>query len=114
MAGRPFLFVRARVRPAVLPEFRRWYRTVHVPHALAIPGIVEYRDFAYGPQAAHGAPNVLSVFVFQDETVIQKALQSPEAESARRDWERWEGDVRDLTIQIYAAFDIATTVRHLN
>ncbi len=114
MAGRPFLLVRARIRPALLPEFRRWYRTVHLPHALSIPGIVEYRDLSFGSQAQHGAPNVLSVFLFKDESVIQKALQSPEAERARRDWERWEGEVRDLTIQVYAVFDTVTTVRHLN
>ncbi len=114
MAGRPFLLVRARVRPALLTEFRRWYRAVHLPHALAIPGIVGYRALVYGEQAPRGAPNVLSVFLFEDESVIQKALQSSEAEQARRDWERWEEHVRDLSIQVYTTFDAATTVRHSN
>jgi hypothetical protein len=114
MAGRPFLLVRARVRPALLAEFRRWYRAVHLPHALQIPGVVEHRSLTFGAQAPRGAPNVLSIFIFADESVIQKALQSAEAAQARRDWERWEEHVRDLSIQVYATFDPATTVRHVN
>lgn len=114
MAGRPFLLVHAWVRPALLPEFRRWYASVHVPHVLAIPGIVEYRALTQASLALPGSPNVLSMFFFADESVIPKALRSPEAAQARRDWERWAEHVRGLAIQIYAAFDARAGVRHLN
>jgi uncharacterized protein (TIGR02118 family) len=114
MAGRPVMLVHARIRPSILSEFKRWYGSVHVPHVLAIPGVIEYRALLPGPRALPGTPNVLSAFVFEDESVIQKALRSPEAALARRDWERWSEHVRGLSIQIYSAFDAHASVRHLN
>src|SRR5436190_15533306 len=102
-AARPFLLVRARVQPRRLAEFRAWYRRVHLPHVLAIPGIVGYRGLQPSDGAPPGSPNVLSVFLFENEGVVQKALQSPEAQRARRDWEEWAEAVRDLSIQIYAS-----------
>jgi uncharacterized protein (TIGR02118 family) len=114
MANRPFLLVRARVHPAQLTEFRRWYRTVHLPHVLGIPGIVGYRGLAFGADANDDAPNVLSVYLFADESVVQKALGSPEAQRARADWAEWAQYVRDLTIQVYAPVDARVNLRHLN
>lgn len=113
-ATNPWLVVRARVQPARLEEFRDWYRRVHLPHAMAIPGIVGYRGLVAAPGAEHGAPNVLSVFLLKDESVIQTALQSREAGIARRDWENWAESVRDLSVQIYAGLDTRAAVRHIN
>src|SRR5579859_5866139 len=91
MAQRPVLLVRARIDPAALPEFRGWYHRVHLPHVLAIPGVVGYRGLAYGPGAPAGAPNVVSIYLFADESVVQKALGSSEAQRARQDWAEWSG-----------------------
>lgn len=114
MAQRPLLLVRARIDPAALPEFRAWYHRVHLPHVLAIPGIVGYRGLSYGPGAPPGAPNVVSLYLFADEGVVQKALASAEAQRARADWEQWAGRVRDLAIQIYAPVNARATLRHVN
>ncbi|MHB8574535.1 MAG: EthD domain-containing protein [Dehalococcoidia bacterium] len=113
-ASRPMLVVRARIHPSRLAEFQEWYRRVHLPHALAIPGIVGYRGLEPPPGAARGMPNVLSLFLFADDSDIQKALQSREAQLARRDWEVWSHAVRDLSIQVYTGLDARVTLRHLN
>ena len=114
MAQRPVLLVRARIDPALLPEFRAWYHRVHLPHALAIPGIVGYRGLSYGSGAPPGVPNVVSLFLFAEEGAVQKALASAEAQRARADWEQWAGRVRDLAIQIYAPVNARATLRHMN
>jgi quinol monooxygenase YgiN len=114
VAGRPFLLVQARVRPSRLAEFRRWYLAEHLPHVLAIPGVVEYRLLRWSGTPRRDAPNVMTAFIFKDESVIHEALQSREAQRARRDWERWGGDVRDLSVQVYARMDARASIRHLN
>lgn len=114
MAGRPLLVVRARVRPERLEEFRRWYRSVQLPHALAIPGIVGYRGMTRAPQAPDSGPNLLSVFIFADEEAVRSGLRSAEAARARQDWAAWSDDVRGLSIQVYAAVNARATIRHLN
>jgi uncharacterized protein (TIGR02118 family) len=108
------MLLEARVHPARLAEFRRWYAEEHVPRVLAIPGIVEHRALRWGPSPRRDAPNVMSLFLFESAEVIQQALGSREARRARRDWERWAADVRDLTVQVYANLDARTIARHLN
>lgn len=114
MSSAPFLLVRARVRPARLAEFRAWHATVHVPHVLAVPGIVSYRRLTAGPEIVDDGPNHAALFFFRDEEVIQAALSSPQADSARRDWETWASDVRDLSISVFAEMDTRQLLRHLN
>jgi uncharacterized protein (TIGR02118 family) len=114
MPPEPFLLVRARIAPERLDEFRRWHASVHVPHVLRIPGITRAYRLDPGPGTAEQGPNHLALFTFADEQAVQRALNSPEAERARRDWEAWAADVRDLAIQIYATLDSRTLLRHLN
>lgn len=114
MDGRPVLVVRARVRPERLAEFRSWYRSVQLPHALKIPGVVGYRGFSRGERAPASGPNVLSLFIFADEEALRTGLRSPEAARARQDWAVWSEEVRGLTIQVYAAIDSRAAVRNLN
>jgi len=114
MRSQPILLIQARIRPSILVEFRRWYATVHVPHVLAIPGIVGYRALSFGVGAARSTPNLLSVFAFLDDSVIQAALASSEAQRVRQDWQQWASEVRNLSIQVYTGIDATVSLRHLN
>ena len=39
---------------------------------------------------------------FEDESAVQPALQSEQAQRARQDWERWAEQVYELSVEIYA------------
>ena len=95
----PIMIVRARLDPAVLAQFETWHRRTHLPHVLEIPGIVSaFRVRAADPIAgAH-----LMGYTFEDESVVQNALQSDQAQQARRDWEEWADQVYELSVEIYA------------
>ena len=82
----PIMIVRARLDPTVLQEFEDWHRQTHLPHVLEIPGIVSaFRVRGSDPIAgAH-----LMGYTFEDESVVQGALSSEEAQVARRDWDHW-------------------------
>jgi uncharacterized protein (TIGR02118 family) len=110
----PFLLVRARLRPSKLAEFEQWHRTVHVPHVPAVPGITAYRRVRLPAAAEANGPNHMAIFLFRDEESIQPALGSSESDKARRDWEHWAAEVRELSIQIYAPLDSRALLRHLN
>jgi hypothetical protein len=45
----------------------------------------------------------MTVFLFSDEDIIQKALSSKEATQARQDWERWLPHASDISVEVYAA-----------
>ena len=109
-AGRPYLLVRARVDAGRLDEFRRWHHSVHVPHVLAIPGIVE----AIHLRAGVDGPNSLTAYIFQNDAAIQPALSSSEAARARADWQAWLPHLRDLSIQIYTRIGAQPALRHWN
>jgi hypothetical protein len=114
LQNRPLLLIQARVRPGVLREFYRWYWTEHVPHVLAIPGIEDHRLIHWLGAPRRDAPNLMSVFAFHDERVIEQAMRSREATLARGDWERWAAEVRGLTVQIYGSLDVRDSLRHLS
>ena len=114
ISSAPFLLVRARLRPSKLEQFEQWHRAVHVPHVLAVPGITGYRRVRIPEAAQATGPNHMALFLFRDDDAIQPALSSSEADKARRDWESWATDVRELSIQIYAPLDSRALLRHLN
>jgi len=98
MTGKPLLIVRAFVEPEIRPEFERWYREVHLPHILKIPGIVS----AYRCSSLRSGINWVAVYEFRDESAVQEGFGSQEAAQARKDWEHWSGNVRDLSVEVYA------------
>lgn len=96
--NRPFLVVRAQVDARVRPRFEQWYREVHLPRVLKIPGIVK----AHRLRPSGNAVNFMAVYEFQDETVIRGAMSSPEATQARDSWTQWADYVTDLSAEVYA------------
>jgi hypothetical protein len=98
MAGAPMMVVTASIDPAVRAAFDEWHRDIHLPRVLRIPGIE--RGWRLTPPRL--APNYAAVYLFREDARIQEALASPEAQEARRDWERWSEHLRDLTVTFYA------------
>ena len=105
------MLVQARLNPAVADEFESWYRETHLPHVLGIPGIVNaYRVRTTNPlQGTH-----LMAYAFADESAVQTALSSDEAQEARRDWERWAEDVYELSVEIQAPLSPLPVLQHRN
>ncbi len=108
--GRPILVVRARVNPSVLPEFRTWYRDVHLPHMLQIPGMRR----AYVVARPGGPVNWMTVFEFAADSDVQAGLESNEAQRSRDDWGTWAEEVSSLSIEIYASLAALPAFHHWN
>jgi hypothetical protein len=96
--NKAFLVVRASIDPKVMPEFIAWYEKEHLPHVLAIPGIVK----AYRSTAERRGGNWTAVYELSDDASVQQVLASSEADQARRDWERWMPHVTELSVEVYA------------
>lgn len=111
MNQRPTLWVRARISPALMDEFEAWHAQTHLPHVLDIPGIVRARRV----RGAHDlAGTHLMMFEFVDDSAVQPALASQEAQRARQDWDRWRADLQELSIEIYAPLGPIDTYHHRN
>ena len=108
--GQPFLVVRAHIDDAVRSQFREWYRTIHRPHMLAIPGIAA----AYAIRRPTGPLNWQTLFEFAPGSEIQAALQSPQAQQAREDWATWADHVSELSIEVYVALGALPAFHHWN
>ncbi len=108
--GRPFLVVRAGVDDAVLEEFLGWYVREHLPHVMAIPGIAR----AYRSTCHRKGINWTTVYELEDGASVQRALTSPQAEIARRDWERWLSHVTELSIEVYTPLSAMASFHHWN
>lgn len=91
--------MRAHIDPRVRQRFEQWYREVHLPRVLKIPGIVK----AHRLRPSGDSINFMAVYEFQDETVIRSAMSSPEATQARSSWSPWADYVTDLSAEVYAA-----------
>jgi hypothetical protein len=110
MGIKPLLVVRAHIDPAVLPEFERWYLDLHLRHMFKIPGITA----AFRAHSSRPGHNWMTVFMFSDEGIIQKALASREAAQARQDWEPWLPHASDIAVEVYAALRPLPAYRHWN
>jgi antibiotic biosynthesis monooxygenase (ABM) superfamily enzyme len=110
VSRKPLLVVRAHVNPEMMDEFERWYHEVHLVSMLRIPGIVA----AFRIRSPRTGPNWLAVFKFVDESVVQKAFASSEAEQARRDWERWLPYVSEVSVEVYTPLMALPAYRHWN
>lgn len=107
---RPYLVVRASVEPAVMEDFERWYRREHLPHVMDIPGIVR----AYRSNCSRRGINWTTLYEMADDASVQKAIESPQAERARRDWEAWAQHVSEVTVEVYAALGPLPVFQHQN
>jgi hypothetical protein len=107
---KPYLVVRASIEPSVMDEFVRWYETEHLPHVMAIPGIVR----AFRSNCSRGGVNWTALYELKDDASIQTAFQSSEANRARQDWERWLPHVSELTVEVYTALGPLPGYHHWN
>ncbi|HWO93273.1 MAG TPA: hypothetical protein VNL92_00745 [Dehalococcoidia bacterium] len=111
--GKPVLVVRARVDDAVMAEFRRWHFTIHLPHMLAIPGVVGGQIVKRNHERTPPI-NWQTIFEFSANSELQSALQSPQAQRAREDWAVWADYVSDLSIEVYAELSALPAFHHWN
>ena len=108
--ARPYLVVRASVETSIMEEFERWYCREHLPHVMAIPGIVK----AYRVTCHRRGVNWTALYEMSDDASVQKAITSPQADTARRDWEVWAEHVADVTVEVYASLGPLSVFHHLN
>lgn len=107
---RPILVVRASIDPTVMDEFLAWYRKVHLPHVMAIPGMVN----AYRADCRRRGVNWAALYELAEDASVQAAISSPQADTARRDWERWLPYASDVSVEVYAALGPVATFHHWN
>lgn len=94
---RSFLVVRACVDPDVMGEFVSWYKEEHLPHVMAIPGVVK----AFRSTPGRGG-NWTTIYELSEDTLIGQVLTSEEANVARMDWQRWMSHVTELSVEVFA------------
>ncbi len=94
----------------MMEEFERWYCREHLPHVMAIPGVVK----AFRAQCHRRGVNWTALYEMSDDASVQKAITSPQADTARRDWEKWAEHVGDVTVEIYAALGPLSVFHHWN
>jgi hypothetical protein len=92
---RPFMLLRARVRPEARDGFARWFRESHLADVRNIPGINGVRG------AVTGNGTRLGFYSFENGEAVQSALSSPEAAYARGTWEQWATQLEELGFEIW-------------
>jgi len=106
----PVIVVRARMGVEALPEFHRWYRQVHLPHVLAIPGVVR----VYRADCRRRGVTWAAVYELRDEEALQEALNSPQAQKARQDWQEWLPRLEELSVEVLAGLVPIPAYHHWN
>ncbi len=109
--GGPVLIVRAHIDDAMLTDFRRWFRSIQLPHMLEVPGVIEARPMSVPKQ--HNL-NWMVIYHFAPGSEVQAALQSEEARLARDDWTAWSRYVRDISFEVYASLAPLPALHHWN
>ncbi len=95
--SRPFLLLRARARDEASERFDAWFQEVHLRDVAKIPGISTV-------QAGHAHGGAwLGIYTFDSTEVVQSALGSPQAAYSRGTWERWQPDLEELLIEMWAS-----------
>ncbi len=94
-----YLVVRACIDPSVMDEFACWYKREHLPHVMAIPGVVK----AFRSTARGNGCNWTTVYELSDDVIVGQVLTSNEANVARQDWARWIDHVTELSVSVYAS-----------
>jgi hypothetical protein len=100
------LIVTAEIDPAVEAEWNTWYDEVHLPEALACPGVLGGRRYLAAGQASltdHGARagNAARVYATVYELAGPEALETPEFQ-AMRGWYQFADHIRART-QVFQA-----------
>lgn len=90
------MLLRARTRPEVREEFDCWFDVVHMANVRGIPGIAR----ALAGRANGGTR--LGVYLLNDAEAIEPALSSPEAAYTRGTWTRWQDDMEEMTLELWA------------
>jgi len=90
------MLLRARTRPEVREEFDRWFDSVHMANARSIPGIAR----ALSGRANGGTR--LAVYLFENAEAVQPALTSPQAAYTRGTWERWQPEMEEMSLELWA------------
>ncbi len=93
-----------------MEEFERWYCREHLPHVMAIPGVIK----AYRSGCHRRGVNWTTLYEMADDASVQKAITSPQADTARRDWEKWAEHVGEVTVEIYAQLGPLSVFHHWN
>ena len=91
------MLLRARVQAGVEARFEPWFRGVHLRDVARIPGVVEVQS----GRTLGGTR--LGFYTFESSEAVQGALASPEAAYARGTWERWAGELDELSIELWGA-----------
>ncbi len=108
--AKPYLVVRATIEDTVMGDFVAWYVKEHLPHVMAIPGVTK----AFRSNCHRKGVNWTTLYEMADDTAVQKAQASTEADRARRDWERWLPHVSELSVEVYAPLGPLPTFQHWN
>jgi hypothetical protein len=108
--ARPFLVVRASIEEKLMDDFVKWYVAEHLPHVMAIPGVIK----AYRSSCRRRGVNWTALYELADESAVQTAIGSTEADQARRDWERWLPHVAELSVEVYAPLSPLSSFHHWN
>jgi hypothetical protein len=108
--SRPFLVVRASIDDTMMDEFVAWYVKEHLPHVLAIPGVVR----AFRSNCRGRGINWTCLYELAENASVQTVIASSEADRARRDWERWLPYVADLSVEVYAPLSPLSGFHHWN
>ncbi|MDT7943448.1 MAG: DUF4286 family protein [Dehalococcoidia bacterium] len=106
----PIIVVRARLQREALAEFQRWYREVHLPHVLAIPGVVR----AYRADCHRRGVTWAALYELRDDDALQEALNSPQAQQARQDWQAWIPHLDELSLEVLAGLVPIPAYHHWN
>ncbi|MEO8457805.1 MAG: hypothetical protein ABI559_08340 [Chloroflexota bacterium] len=104
------LVVRANIEDTMMADFLTWYEAEHLPHVMAIPGIVK----AWRTNCRRRGINWTALYEISDEASVQAVIGSTEADKARRDWERWLPYVADLSVEVYAPLAPLSGFHHWN
>lgn len=110
MSDKPFLVIRVQIDLTVLEEFERWYREVHLPNMLSLPGVVG----AYRLNTARPGPQWVAIFKFDSEASLQESFNSPEASRIRQAWQRWMPYISEISVEVYTALGAMPTYHHWN
>lgn len=105
---RPFMLLRARSKEHVRQEFDAWFEAVHLRDVARIPGIARIR------KGRTGDGTRLALYSFESTEAVQPALASPQAAYARGTWERWQGDLEELLIELWSSVIAMPLYRPIN